>query len=55
MCCLSDDKVRADIKKGALQAYSFNGAIRIRYADALAYGRPVGSTSTDGPVTARSR
>ena len=42
---VSDDKVRADIKKGALEAYSVGGLLRVRYLDALAYGRPLCSTS----------
>ena len=43
---VSDDKVRADIKKGALPAYSVSGSIRVRYLDALAYGRPLELSST---------
>lgn len=38
---VSTDKVRADIRKGALQAYSIHGAIRIRVLDAAGYGRPL--------------
>lgn len=41
MWAVSDDKVRADIRKGALSAYSVAGCIRIRYIDALSYGCPV--------------
>jgi hypothetical protein len=43
---VSDDKVRADIKKGALDAYTVQGCIRIRYADALAYGKKKPPTSS---------
>jgi len=42
---VSDDKVRADIRKGALPAYSVEGSIRVRYLDAVAYGKPVGCAS----------
>ena len=45
---VSDDKVRADIKRGRLAAYTVEGCIRIRLTDALAYGRrrePPTSTS----------
>jgi excisionase family DNA binding protein len=41
MWAVSDDKVRADIRKGALPAYSINGTIRVRYVDALEYGQPI--------------
>jgi excisionase family DNA binding protein len=43
---VSDDKVRADIRKGALDAYTVGGCIRIRVKDALAWGRPLRSSST---------
>lgn len=43
---VSDDKVRADIRKGALPAYSVEGSIRIRYLDAVGYGRPLNVTSS---------
>jgi excisionase family DNA binding protein len=47
---VSDDKVRADIRKGALEAYTVGGCIRIRVSDAEAYGRrtdlPSSTTST---------
>lgn len=43
---VSDDKVRADIKKGALEAYTVGGCIRVRYTDALAYGRKKPPTSS---------
>lgn len=36
---VSTDKVYADIRKGALDSYSVGGCIRIRIADAQAYGR----------------
>jgi excisionase family DNA binding protein len=38
---VSDDKVRASLKKGSLAHYIVDGAIRIREQDALGYGRPV--------------
>ena len=38
---VSTDKVRADIRKGALQAYTVAGCIRVRLGDAESYGRPV--------------
>jgi hypothetical protein len=41
MWSVSDDKVRADIRKGALPAYTVAGCIRIRLLDALAYGQPL--------------
>jgi excisionase family DNA binding protein len=43
---VSDDKVRADIRKGALQAYTVGGCIRIRHVDALAYGKKKPSSSS---------
>lgn len=43
---VSDDKVRADIRKGALDAYTVGGCIRIREKDALAYGRKKSPSST---------
>lgn len=43
---VSDDKVRADIKKGALDAYTVGGCIRIREKDALAYGKRKPPTSS---------
>lgn len=43
---VSDDKVRADIRKGALTAYTVHGCIRVRLADALSYGQPVEDGST---------
>lgn len=46
---VSDDKVYAAIRKGALQAYSVSGSIRIRRRDAEAWGRPVNEvSSTEG-------
>ncbi len=36
---VSDDKVRADIRKGALTAYTVGGCIRILDADARDYGK----------------
>jgi excisionase family DNA binding protein len=38
---VSTDKVRADIRKGALQAYTVAGCIRVRVADAETYGQPI--------------
>lgn len=43
---VSDDKVRADIRKGALDAYTVGGCIRIRLRDAQAYGRKTPPTSS---------
>lgn len=43
---VSDDKVRADIRKGALEAYTVHGCIRIRVRDAKAYGRRKDPSST---------
>lgn len=43
---VSADKVYADIKKGALPAYTVGGCIRIRVRDAQAYGRPKSLPST---------
>lgn len=44
MWAVSTDKIYNDLKKGALAYYDVKGAIRIRLADALAYGQPVNST-----------
>lgn len=38
---VSDDKVRADIRKGALPAYTVGGCVRVRMSDAHAYGQPI--------------
>lgn len=43
---VSVDKIYADVKKGALLAYSVSGSIRIRYLDALGYGRPLGDSAS---------
>jgi excisionase family DNA binding protein len=43
---VSDDKVRADIRKGALPAYTVGGCIRVRLVDANDYGRRKESSST---------
>lgn len=43
---LSEDKVLADIRKGALRAYTFNGTIRVRENDALGYEQPYVPGST---------
>lgn len=43
---VSTDKVYADIRKGALLAYSVGGCIRVRLADALNYGRRKDPSST---------
>lgn len=43
---VSDDKVRADIRKGALPSYTVRGCIRVRLADARGYGRPNEASST---------
>jgi excisionase family DNA binding protein len=45
---VSDDKVRADIKKGALPATSVGGCIRVSYRDALAWGKPKDHASSTG-------
>lgn len=45
LCSLSRQKVYDDIRKGALVAYTFNGSIRIRRADFLAYAQPVSDLS----------
>jgi excisionase family DNA binding protein len=44
---VSTDKIYRDVKKGALPAYTVGGSVRVREADALAYGRlkPHDSTS----------
>lgn len=49
MWAVSDDKVYAAIRKGALEAYSVDGCIRIRRAQAEAWGRPVSDSSTTEP------
>lgn len=41
---VSDDKVRADIRRGVLEAYTINGCIRVHYSDVLAYGKPFEAT-----------
>lgn len=43
---VSDDKVRADIRKGALEAYTIEGCIRVRLVDAERYGKRTPPSST---------
>ncbi len=45
MWAVSTDKVYADIRKKALEAYTVRGCIRVRLLDAKAYGQPVPVTT----------
>ena len=50
---VSDDKVYADIRKGALPAYTVHGSIRVRYLDAVSYGRPLDDAATSSDTRCR--
>lgn len=50
---VSEDAVYAAIRKGSLCAYRVGGSLRVREADAVAFGKPVGDSTSRFSVNSK--